>query len=186
MCLLFKNVNLINDIKKLKLYKPIIFIGTAHSYDLLDYFDTNLTIYHCSDDYTLVPSFPESFGDLEQSLIKECEIVVTTADELKESKKKYNPNTISIPNGANITHFFKAQHINTKVPEVIKHYKKPVVGYIGSIFRWLNIDWIDFASRKFPDYHFVPCFWMATEDHDFKEVNHINLFGKNLPKITPK
>lgn len=26
--------------------------------------------------------------------------------------------------------------------------------------------------------HFVPVFWMASEDHDFEEVNHINLFGK--------
>ena len=73
-----------------------------------------LKVYHCSDDYTLVPSFPESFAEVEQSLIKECDLVVTTADELKESKKKYNPNTISIPNGANTNHFFKAQHINTK------------------------------------------------------------------------
>ncbi len=27
---------------------------------------------------------------------------------------------------------------------------------------------------------FVPIYWMATEDHDFEEVNHINLFGKKI------
>ena len=27
-------------------------------------------------------------------------------------------------------------------------------------------------------YHFVPVFWMASEDHDLEEINHINLFGK--------
>ncbi|MCU0469241.1 MAG: bacillithiol biosynthesis cysteine-adding enzyme BshC [Arcicella sp.] len=32
----------------------------------------------------------------------------------------------------------------------------------------------------FPDYHFVPVYWMATEDHDFAEINHFSLFGKNL------
>ena len=31
---------------------------------------------------------------------------------------------------------------------------------------------------KFIDYNFVPIFWMASEDHDSDEVNHINLFGK--------
>ncbi len=30
---------------------------------------------------------------------------------------------------------------------------------------------------KFGSYYFVPVFWMASEDHDFEEVNHINLFG---------
>ena len=33
---------------------------------------------------------------------------------------------------------------------------------------------------KYPSYHFVPMFWMASEDHDFEEVNHIHLFGKKI------
>jgi bacillithiol synthase len=32
----------------------------------------------------------------------------------------------------------------------------------------------------FPDYNFVPIYWMASEDHDFAEINHFSLFGKNL------
>ncbi|MDN5200600.1 bacillithiol biosynthesis cysteine-adding enzyme BshC [Fulvivirgaceae bacterium BMA10] len=31
---------------------------------------------------------------------------------------------------------------------------------------------------KYPDYNFIPVYWMATEDHDFAEINHFNLFGK--------
>lgn len=31
---------------------------------------------------------------------------------------------------------------------------------------------------KYPDYNFVPVYWMATEDHDFAEINYFNLFGK--------
>tara|TARA_B100000900_G_scaffold161884_1_gene137431 strand:+ start:252 stop:1778 length:1527 start_codon:yes stop_codon:yes gene_type:complete len=29
-------------------------------------------------------------------------------------------------------------------------------------------------------YNFVPVFWMASEDHDLEEINHINLFKKKL------
>ena len=28
--------------------------------------------------------------------------------------------------------------------------------------------------------HFVPVYWMASEDHDFEEVNHVNLFNKKI------
>jgi len=31
---------------------------------------------------------------------------------------------------------------------------------------------------KYPNNNFVPVFWMATEDHDFEEINHFNLFKK--------
>ncbi|MES2796156.1 MAG: bacillithiol biosynthesis cysteine-adding enzyme BshC [Bacteroidota bacterium] len=33
-------------------------------------------------------------------------------------------------------------------------------------------------KKQFPDYQFVPVYWMATEDHDFAEINHFNLFNK--------
>lgn len=33
---------------------------------------------------------------------------------------------------------------------------------------------------KYPNYNFVPVYWMATEDHDFEEINHINLFGNKI------
>ncbi len=33
-------------------------------------------------------------------------------------------------------------------------------------------------KEKYPTYHFVPVYWMATEDHDFEEINHFHLFGK--------
>ncbi len=33
-------------------------------------------------------------------------------------------------------------------------------------------------KAKYPQHDFVPMYWMATEDHDFAEINHFSLFGK--------
>ncbi len=33
-------------------------------------------------------------------------------------------------------------------------------------------------KEKYPHCHFVPVYWMATEDHDFEEINHFHLFNK--------
>lgn len=35
-------------------------------------------------------------------------------------------------------------------------------------------------QQAFPDKHFVPLYWMATEDHDFAEINHTYIQGKKL------
>ncbi|MFI5135251.1 MAG: bacillithiol biosynthesis cysteine-adding enzyme BshC [Chitinophagales bacterium] len=35
-------------------------------------------------------------------------------------------------------------------------------------------------NETYHDYHFVPVFWMGSEDHDKEELNHIHLFGKTF------
>lgn len=35
-------------------------------------------------------------------------------------------------------------------------------------------------KAAYPDYDFVPIYWMATEDHDFEEINHFQLNQKKI------
>lgn len=35
-------------------------------------------------------------------------------------------------------------------------------------------------TKEFPDKQFVPVYWMASEDHDFEEINNFLLFGKTF------
>ncbi|MEN3039352.1 MAG: bacillithiol biosynthesis BshC, partial [Candidatus Kryptonium sp.] len=37
----------------------------------------------------------------------------------------------------------------------------------------------DFLSEKFPDFNFVPIFYLESEDHDFFEANHAKIFNTN-------
>jgi uncharacterized protein YllA (UPF0747 family) len=36
------------------------------------------------------------------------------------------------------------------------------------------------VERGFPDKNFVPVYWMASEDHDFAEINYTNIGGKKV------
>ena len=33
-------------------------------------------------------------------------------------------------------------------------------------------------KRAYPEYHFIPVYWMASEDHDFDEINYFKMDGK--------
>lgn len=35
-------------------------------------------------------------------------------------------------------------------------------------------------KATYPGFDFVPVYWMASEDHDFEEINHLNVFGSKL------
>lgn len=50
--------------------------------------------------------------------------------------------------------------------------------FIYKIISTINL--AEELKKKYPTYNFVPVYWMNGEDHDFAEVNHINLFGKKI------
>ena len=50
--------------------------------------------------------------------------------------------------------------------------------FIYKIISTLNLS--EKLKESYPEYNFVPIFWMATEDNDFEEVNHVHLFGNKL------
>jgi bacillithiol biosynthesis cysteine-adding enzyme BshC len=50
--------------------------------------------------------------------------------------------------------------------------------FIYKILTAINI--CAYLNKQFPSGHFVPVYWMASEDHDFEEINHAHLFGKTV------
>ena len=50
--------------------------------------------------------------------------------------------------------------------------------FIYKIISTINLS--EELSLRYPQNNFVPIFWMASEDHDFREINHIHLFGDKI------
>ncbi|MFD1095414.1 bacillithiol biosynthesis cysteine-adding enzyme BshC [Salegentibacter chungangensis] len=50
--------------------------------------------------------------------------------------------------------------------------------FLYKIVSTINLTFI--LKKEYPDYNFVPVYWMATEDHDFEEINFFNLNGKKF------
>ncbi len=90
------------------------------------------------------------------------------------------------------------QYANTKTSkktqEHIKQLKEPitftvVTGHQLNLFTgplyflYKIISTINLTTqlkKKYPKFNFVPIYWMATEDHDFDEINYFNFKGKKL------
>jgi bacillithiol synthase len=56
--------------------------------------------------------------------------------------------------------------------------------FIYKIFSTINAT--ERLKQQFPQYDFVPVFWMASEDHDFEEINHIFYNDQKIEWINPE
>lgn len=50
--------------------------------------------------------------------------------------------------------------------------------FIYKLFSAINL--CEKLKSDFPENNFVPVYWMASEDHDFEEINHFNLYEKKI------
>ncbi|MCL7763746.1 bacillithiol biosynthesis cysteine-adding enzyme BshC [Polaribacter sp. Z014] len=89
---------------------------------------------------------------------------------------------------------YKGFHISEKTNEYIDSLKKQntftvttghqlnlFTGPLYFLYKILStINLCEELAEKFPEQNFVPIYWMATEDHDFEEINYFNFDGKKV------
>ena len=71
-----------------------------------------------------------------------------------------NPNTFTVTTGHQLNLFSGPLYFLYKIISTINLTKE--------------------LKAKYPTYNFVPIYWMATEDHDFEEINYFNFKGKKF------
>lgn len=89
---------------------------------------------------------------------------------------------------------YKNTKTSKKTQDHIKQLKEPntftvVTGHQLNLFTgplyflYKIISTINLTSelkKEYPKFNFIPLYWMATEDHDFEEINYFNFKGKKL------
>ena len=79
-------------------------------------------------------------------------------------------------------------HMYSNIDAISKHNTYTVTtghqlnifaGPLFLIYKILSvISYTNYLNQNINQYQFVPCFWMATEDHDLHEINNLKLYNK--------
>ncbi len=78
------------------------------------------------------------------------------------------------------------QHINSLKNEntftvVTGHQLNLFSGPLYFLYKIIStINLCEALKGRYPEYSFVPVYWMASEDHDFDEINYFNFQGKKI------
>ena len=163
--------------RRLGFHRPLVLVGTATALPLLDALEPSLVVYHCSDDYTRQPTFPTSFRELERDLINRCDLVICTAMALHQAKAHLNPHTYTVTNGAQVAHFARTQAPDTLVAQELRDLPRPIAGYIGSVFEWLDQAMIAHAAEARPDWSFVFVGPITTDVSQLQVLPNVHFLG---------
>jgi glycosyltransferase involved in cell wall biosynthesis len=134
----------INQIVKKEKIDNFIYINSwvFHYPNVSKYINASLRVYHCID--PLVMDYDTKHGIVsEQQLIKNSDMVICTSKQLQQEKRKFHSKTYFVSNAADIKHSILATDKNLPVHKAVNQFKKPVIGYFGSIEKR-----IDYAMMK--------------------------------------
>lgn len=145
-------------LRTLNLHNPIIWTYMPNTADLAwKLGQRKLLIYDCVDEHSEYTGLIDKtvMIDMENDLMSDCDIVFVTAEGLYRSKKDYARTIYYLPNAANVEHFMKAQDPETEVPQEIARIPGPIIGFVGVIQDWIDLDLIKKAALTYPEWSFV-------------------------------
>ncbi len=88
---------------------------------------------------------------MEEQLLRRADLVITSAERLRDNKVKVNPNTVLVRHGVDFDHFVKACDPATKIPEDIANLPRPVFGFFGLVADWVDLEAIAATARAHPE-----------------------------------
>ncbi|WP_257457024.1 glycosyltransferase [Archangium lipolyticum] len=109
-------------------------------------------VYHCVDEFS---AFSDTNGrhiaELEDKLMRRADLVITSAERLRENKARVNPNTVLVRHGVDFNHFVKACDASTPIPEDIAKLPRPILGFFGLVADWVDLEAIAAAAKAHPE-----------------------------------
>lgn len=158
-------INLINQkvfqpflssaMRTLGIRRPILIAGQAQALPLIASLDPALCIYHCSDELASVSGFPSSYASMEEDLITVCDLVIATSAQLADAKKLFHNRVLTVPNAADYHHFSRAVGEHSAIPADLQRIRSPIIGYVGSMYEWLDYELVRELASHRPEWSFV-------------------------------
>lgn len=119
--------------------------------------DPSLLVYDCVDEHSEFSGLinKDVVLALERDLLGASQLVFATARGLYEAKKPFCRQITLIPNAADIGHFALADSPATPVPPEVAGLPGPVLGFIGVLHHWIDLDLFAYLARKRPHWSLV-------------------------------
>ncbi len=138
--------------RQLKFNKPISWSFLPASAPVSGRLGEEFVVYHCVDEFS---AFSDTNGrhiaEMEEQLLRRADLVITSAERLRENKARVNPSTVLVRHGVDFNHFVKACDPATRIPDDIANLPRPIFGFFGLVADWVDLEAIAATARAHPE-----------------------------------
>ncbi len=163
---IFTGVNRINQgillgtlrkaIQDLNMNSPILWTYLHSSAPLAGKLGEKLLVYDCVDEHSEYQGFnPRAVRAMERELLQKADIVFVTAGGLYRDKEPFCREIYLSPNAADVDHFMQADDPYTMVAPELVDLTGSVLGFIGAIKEWVDLDLLQEVAQNRPDWTLV-------------------------------
>lgn len=168
-------------LKAMRISSPTLwtFLPTGLVLDIINKMDYSVLVYYCIDSFVASSIEAKKIVKTEKEIIRKSDLVFVTSGELNRYCSEYSSNIYNFPFGVNIENFEKVRDdVHTQKPVDMNDIKEPVIGYIGGIHKWIDIDLLAFLAEKNPEKSFVLVGPVQTDIHKIKSLKNIFILGQ--------
>ena len=140
---------------------------------IIDYLEKKESIQPFYNNFPDITGFHNQIEEKQKSFRLQTRMVLVDA-----LKTQYNKIKISDKTNENIEILKKQNSFTVTTGHQLNLFLGPVY-FIYKIASTINL--CKQLKQNYSEYNFVPTYWMASEDHDFEEINHFDLNNQNTP-----
>lgn len=141
---------------QLGMQDPILWTYLHSSAPLIGKLGEKLVVYDCVDEHAEYQGFnPQVVREMEKDLLSKTDLVFVTAQGLYEDKAPLTREIYLSPNAADVEHFMQAEDPLLPVAPELAELAGPVLGFIGNIKEWVDLDLLHYAATSHPDWTLV-------------------------------
>jgi len=127
--------------------RPVVYYSATAQVDKIARYNPSLLVFDSVDE----PSDEfAAWRPYYYRAVAGADVVLCTSEKLYHMARAINPNVYLVPNGCDYEHFSRAARGELARPYDLKHIEGPIIGYIGVIATWCDLELIEQLARAYP------------------------------------
>lgn len=127
--------------------RPVVYYSNPSQVDIIHGYNPGLVVFDSLDEP--VGEF-SSWQPYYHQAVASADLVLAASEKLYARAQAINPHTCLIPNGCDFNYFKRARS-NQLAPPDLPQLKGAVIGYLGAVASWCDLELLDELAQVFPD-----------------------------------